>query len=532
MVYSNEIENKSDSSVGTDLNNDVFDKIELLSFSNIRNFIINTYIFCRMNQLFEIIIDYPYSEAVLYDLQECIKIDPFYRDKFIQSLKSSFETRLLHPGVSTSDIIEAYITAIKALKVLDPQGIILQIVCDPIRNYLKSRDDTVRRIITSLTNDNIVELREPNDDIGVKEDDDEIVLENWKLWIPQPIGVSKLNKDVLHSDIITNLVNIFDTKDLFVQEYQRLLAQRLLSNFEVDMEMEHRNLELLSLRFGESEFHNCEVMLKDIKDSERVNQRINCGEIDNIKVSKHFATNGYILSEQFWPENLSISNSFNDLKNLKLPKQVQEAFDFYTKAFETVKANRTLNWIHQLGSVKIELDFENGQPAMEFTVKPIQAVIIFQFQTKKLWRVSELSEELSLMPSQLRRHFNYWKNLGILTELSHDTYLLDEDGHQKQNSQTDMNISQEYDTFEADEENKVNKQEENKLQIFWNFIDNMLKNLQALTLDRIFNMLKMFNMQSPEIESLTMHELRQFLDAKVLEGKLVYSNGLYNINTE
>lgn len=509
----------------------VLEQIDFLKTSNIRNFIINTYIYCRMNQLFEIIIDYPYSETVLLDLQECIKFDPFYRDKFIHTLKSSFKTRLLHPGVSTTDIIEAYITAIKALKLLDPQGVILQIVCDPIRNYLKARDDTVRCIITSLTNDNIADSRQQNENITAKENEDDEVLDNWKCWVPQPIGVSKINKEVLHSDIITNLVNIFDSKDLFVQQYQHLLAQRLLSNMEIDMELEHRNLELLSLRFGESELHNCEVMLKDIKDSERVNQRINCEEMTP-STSKPFETSGFILSEQFWPDNLSFSSSFNDLKNLKLPPEVKEAFESYTKAFETIKVNRTLNWFHQLGSVKIELDLENGQPPTEYTVKPVQAVIIHQFQTRKLWRVSELSDELEMVPSQLRRHLLFWKNLGLLSELSHDTFILDEEGQQKPSSQKNLNNSQDFDSFDIDDEKKVNQQQENRLQIFWNFIDNMLKNLHALTLDRIFNMLKMFNMQSPEIESLTMHELRQFLDAKVIEGKLVYSNGLYNINSD
>ena len=62
--------------------------------------------------------------------------------------------------------------------------------------------------------------------------------------------------------------------------------------------------------------------------------------------------------------------------------------------------------------------------------------------------------------------------------------------------------------------------------------DNMLKNLHALPLDRIYSMLKMFYMQSPEIENLSMHELRQFLDRKVFERKLIFTNGLYNLNPE
>ena len=516
----------------------VLARVNSLSSTNVRNFIVNTYIYCRMKQLFEIIIDYPYSEAVLLDLHECIKIDPFYRKKFIHTLKSGFETRLLHPGVATCHIIEAYITAIKALRLLDPQGIILQIVCDPVRNYLKSREDTVRCIITSLTNENLIDLGESNEAANTKEakDDDEQVLDTWKTWVPQPIGVTKLNKTMINADIISMLVNIFDSKDLFVQEYQRLLSQRLLMTFEVNLEAEHRNLELLSLRFGESELHTCEVMLKDIKDSERVNQRINAGEIQNNR-PRQFETNGLILSQQFWPENLGFTQAFDDLKVLKLPDEVNDAFEAYTKAFETIKANRTLSWVHQLGMVKLELELNNGRNTVEFTVRPIQATIIHQFQKRKLWRISELAEELTVPPSVIRRHIGYWQNTGLLVEVSPDTFLLDEEASNGsiQSNKQSLNASQEFENFNAeaaDEENKQShKEDDSRLQIFWNFIDNMLTNLSSLTLDRIFAMLKMFNMQSPEIESLTMHELRQFLDRKVTEEKLVYANGLYSLKS-
>ena len=36
-------------------------------------------------------------------------------------------------------------------------------------------------------------------------------------------------------------------------------------------EKEIRNLELLKLRFGEAPLHQCEVMLKDVGDSKRIN---------------------------------------------------------------------------------------------------------------------------------------------------------------------------------------------------------------------------------------------------------------------
>ena len=95
------------------------------------------------------------------------------------------------------------------------------------------------------------------------------------------------------SDVISTLVSIYDSQDLFVTELQVLLAQRLLAikdgNFEreasarvggtgfgtkADGCIQRRNVEILKVRFGESALQVCEVMLKDMTDSQRIDQHI------------------------------------------------------------------------------------------------------------------------------------------------------------------------------------------------------------------------------------------------------------------
>ena len=51
--------------------------------------------------------------------------------------------------------------------------------------------------------------------------------------------------------------------------------------------------------------------------------------------------NSMILSAQFWP-------SFREGK-LEMPKCFQASLDKYTKSFEALKGNRTLNWKTHLG---------------------------------------------------------------------------------------------------------------------------------------------------------------------------------------
>ena len=54
-----------------------------------------------------------------------------------------------------------------------------------------------------------------------------------------------------------------------------MLDERLLNKEKFSFDNELKNIELLKLRFGEQSMHNCVVMLRDIKDSERINNEVN-----------------------------------------------------------------------------------------------------------------------------------------------------------------------------------------------------------------------------------------------------------------
>ena len=173
---------------------------------------------------------------------------------------------------------------------------------------MRLRDDTVRHIIHSLTDSSGElggELELGRSDGGAVMDEDvaaagdvEVSSTDWENWMPAPSDAdpSKLwtgKKPVdchflkfncfqfvitlfffIQGDIVPMLVNIYGSKSLFVKEYRKLLSDRLLLNQHFDTEEEIRNLEFLKIRFGESELHNCEVMLKDVADSKRINSHL------------------------------------------------------------------------------------------------------------------------------------------------------------------------------------------------------------------------------------------------------------------
>jgi anaphase-promoting complex subunit 2 len=86
----------------------------------------------------------------------------------------SLKQRLLHPGASTEAIIEQYISAVRALQLVDPSGQTLESVAEPIRLYLRcrvavrcaltcvrrGRPDAIRCIVSKLTNEHDEENNE------------------------------------------------------------------------------------------------------------------------------------------------------------------------------------------------------------------------------------------------------------------------------------------------------------------------------------------------------------------------------------
>jgi anaphase-promoting complex subunit 2 len=105
--------------------------------------------FCqvRKGELFDMIRDYPDSLPGIQDLNKALQLTRM-TSQLMDSLKGSFQQRLLHPGVETGQILQIYINTIKVLRVMDPTDGLLESVATGIRSYLRGRADTVRNIIT------------------------------------------------------------------------------------------------------------------------------------------------------------------------------------------------------------------------------------------------------------------------------------------------------------------------------------------------------------------------------------------------
>lgn len=195
----------------------------------------------RTNELFEIIAEYPDSIEAIRELRDMSHLSfSTSTSAFLNSFDQTFVgkqfrktlcRRLLHPGASTSQILDMYVSMIRALRVLDSSDLLLNYVAAPVRVYLKNRRDTVQCIVSSLSlgkeSDLHSELKRGGSlEYGQDEDyEDPMCAENWEPRKRNP-ELSETGHSGL--DVLALLVSIYGSTDVFVSEYRNQLAEKLL----------------------------------------------------------------------------------------------------------------------------------------------------------------------------------------------------------------------------------------------------------------------------------------------------------------
>ncbi|KAL2542944.1 Anaphase-promoting complex subunit 2 [Abeliophyllum distichum] len=230
--------------------------------------------------------------------------------------------------------------------------------------------------------------------------------------------------------------------------------------------------------------------------------------------------NATIISTNFWPP-------IQD-EALNVPGPVDQLLSDYAKRFNEVKTPRKLLWKKNLGTVKLELEFEDR--VLQFTVTPLHASIIMQFQDKTSWTSKNLAAAVGLPVDVLNRRINFWISKGILAESveadssDHKFTLVD-------SGKTGGNVGSCEDLLGGDEDGErsvasVEDQLHKEMTVYEKFITGMLTNFGSMALDRIHNTLKMFCIGDPSYDK-SLQQLQSFLSGLVAEEKLELRDGMY-----
>ncbi|KIJ17647.1 hypothetical protein PAXINDRAFT_72256 [Paxillus involutus ATCC 200175] len=457
----------------------------------------------RTREIFDIIVDFPDSIGALQDLKECLqRVDQ--RAELVQSIRRAIKKRLLHPGADTKDILLSYVSTIKCLRIVDPPGVLLFKVADPIRRYLRDRPDTIRCIVASLvgdgeSGDSLVDDNEPVVPLQQQE------IENYgdPEWTPEPIDAGPDFRASKTSDIISTIVSIYDSKDLFVKELQVLLAQRLLALKGGNVDRERRNIEILKIRFGESALQVCEVMLRDMTDSRRIDQHVQ---------SQHATImHPTIISRHFWPAL--------ETSGIVMPGQFKELQHQYAQGFSHFKPDKVLRWLPHLGRVHLELELEDRK--VDADVPPLEAAFIELFSEKNTWTVDELMSRVGAVSrSAALKALATWVDMHVLKEDNENVFrLLSIAEEPSSGTRTSAPRPDELPPVMS-----IQQQQAEQMRVYWKFIEGMLTNLGALPLDRIQVMLKFAAGYDRTIE-----QLGSFMEAAKREGLVTTKDGLWKL---
>jgi anaphase-promoting complex subunit 2 len=243
----------------------------------------------RTEALFDYVKVWPASTGALLDIKEHIATgSTVEKASLCTTFIRQVQQRILHAGATTVDVLSVYVNVIHAFKLLDARGVLLDKVAGPLRNYLRSRDDTVSVMAASFLADIDVDgnLSEDNDDkicVDIARAAQNSSLEdsrsdrglNWDdmEWVPDPIDAGSNHKYTKSEDVLSYILGLFDQED-FIKEVTNVLAQHLLRATDPEFAKETRLVELFKSRFDPSKLQAAEVMLKDMRDSVMLEKRI------------------------------------------------------------------------------------------------------------------------------------------------------------------------------------------------------------------------------------------------------------------
>ncbi|PRP72994.1 hypothetical protein PROFUN_14657 [Planoprotostelium fungivorum] len=443
------------------------------------------YVNLRTTELFDMIVQFPDTVGALRDLRS-VGIDP----SGTRIMMHRLQQRLLHPGANTNDIISTFININKSMRLLDSNGVTLEQVSEAVKSYIRSREDAMRCIVTSCIEDTTSELYQElmsvsdetvsNDSksqgrtiYGDGSVDGDDTYEESHTWHPDSTYVSFSDiQSQRNVNLIGSLVDIWDNIDPFVLEYKQMLAEKLMACEDYDIDQHVKTLELLKLRFGEGQLHNCEIMIKDIADSKRVYNHYS-REMETEDVCDMQSS---IISHLFWP-------NIKDEK-CKFPSEIQKKRDDYLQSYQKLRPLRDLEWKDSAGCIKLQLDFEDGR-SIEFSVSPILAAIVYSFQETDTWNINDLSTLLEMQLDLLKKKLMYWVNNGVLKEIATNVYQIVEYASDKYS----MGGAAE----DEDEGDDNQAQMAQQCIVVENYICNgMLRTFPSLPLERIHVMLASF----------------------------------------
>ncbi|KKA30170.1 hypothetical protein TD95_001182 [Thielaviopsis punctulata] len=492
----------------------------------------------RIDQLFDIVSIWPRSRSGLQDLKTCVTTTT-QRSLLTDAFSRDLEKKLLHPGSSTLRILRFYISMIRTFHALDNSKVLLDRVVPALQLYLCQRDDAIRNVVTGLLSlpseadtpdaaNKLVELSVILNSTAQSKrmaiDDED---QDWDdmSWLPAPIDAAINFKRPRTEDVIGTLISALGSQEMFIKEFQAIVAQRLLS-VTSDLDQEIKVLNLLKKRYGDMALQHCDVMMRDVAESQALDEQVRSAA--HFTSSAGLTCSANILSRLYWPNLVR--------EHFLIPGPVAAAQERYSEHYAQIKAARKLTWLDHMGSATVELELEDR--TVRTTCKTYVATVIYAFGEDSgaavQMSVDELEMKLQMDRDYIEEAVAFWVNQKVLRRVSEDVYAVieSEDSVSAPASNVAAAVGAvtsniDSPSRQAPDGKKATAKDHEKSGVYWQFIVGMLKNSPtAMPLMRIAMMLRMV---VPGGFEWTDEEVQEFMAEKVEEGLVELMAGKYKL---
>lgn len=371
-------------------------------------------------------------------------------------------------------------------------------------------------------------------------------------WVPDPVDAGANYKRPKSEDVIGTLISALGSEDVFIKEFASVVAGRLLGE-PAKFEQELRVLDLLKRRFGEAALQNCDVMIRDVQDSRRLDAAIIRARAPEIETpirtpqmkkgpddKDEMQYHARILSRLFWP-NL-------DKEHFLLPKEITEYQEWYERGYERLKSKRKLAWLNQLGQAKVDLELEDRTVTVDCST--VEATVIYAFQDANepgpvRRSVDELYLALQMDEDLIADALVFWAGKGVLKRLSQGVYVVvestssgaDASGGTPGGQGGSLASSGVLSPGDGDGEavasarkpasSGLSAKEQERRVMYWQYITGMLTNAStSMALAQVAMMMKML---VPDGFPWSNEELQDFLGEKVADGQLEVVGSKYKL---
>lgn len=293
-------------------------------------------------------------------------------------------------------------------------------------------------------------------------------------WAPRPTDAGPDYRQSRKSDVVAIIASIFEDEEGFIAALEKSCADQFLKIRDYNISEEYETNENLKKRFGDSWLARCDVMLNDIKKSQRYDRSIHHLLLEangDLGRSATLPLHPLILSRQFWPalkdegtaapslsaagggeasskmfssmpSTSSNARQSTDSSNkelaleaviadMEMPGQFSKALERYAAQFAKLAHSRRIRWLPGRGEVHIRLRMDDGRTIDEH-VNALQASVIElasnitksgdkEDKSEPLvssLTVQEVAARLRVDEQYVNEAFGFWVSRNVLREHS------------------------------------------------------------------------------------------------------------------